>query len=96
MAREIGMVERVALRRAVALAVGQVFEDGRDGFCSASSGSQIRAESTVPSDSGMSASSMTRIGWRGVGISGVEESTGKVGVNGQERRRTPSTSRRGA
>ena len=62
-AGEVGMHGLVARGRAVALAVGDVLEDApAPGSASASSGSQMRAASRVPSASGIQRSRSR--GWR--------------------------------
>ena len=57
---QIGMGQRVPLVGAVALAVGQIFQDRRNRILSASSGSQMRAASVVPSFNGINMCSITR------------------------------------
>ena len=59
---QIRMSERVPLVGAVALAVRQYSRIAGTGFCSASSGSQMRAASFVPSFKGINVCSMTRTG----------------------------------
>ena len=98
---EVGVPRPVARRRAVALAVGDVLEDRRaPGSASASSGSQMRAPSRVPSDSGIQTWSIMRTG-RGrsvttlIGASALRAARRRArrgrGPDGRARAAAPST-----
>src|SRR5262249_28765834 len=59
-AGQIGMRERVPLVSPVALAIGEIFQDRGNRVLLASSGSQMRAASVVPSFNGIHLCSITR------------------------------------
>src|SRR5262249_41385872 len=59
-AGQIRMSQRVPLVSPVALAVGEILQDRRNRVLLASSGSQMRAASVVPSFNGINVWSMTR------------------------------------